>query len=62
MDLIKIKTTECNLHVFLSLTGHAFTESKHGPDHECAHGFYWAMRWLARQVLGNAWVHWIAEG
>ena len=57
--MITVKTTLPNLHTFLSLTGHAFDE--HATDIDRAHGFYWAMRWLARQVLGRTWMNWLGE-
>jgi hypothetical protein len=59
--VIEIKVTEANLHVFLSLTGHAFEESRKGSDNDPAHGYYWAMRWLARQVLGSAWMNYLEQ-
>jgi hypothetical protein len=57
--VLEIKVTQPNLIVFLSLTGHAFEESRQITDPDCAHGFYWSMRWLARQVLGPAWMNWM---
>jgi len=55
--MIEVKTTTTNLHVFLSLTGHAFDQTT--PDSDRSHGFYWSMRWLARQVIGQTWMDWL---
>ncbi len=57
--MIEVKTTTDNLHVFLALTGYAF--ETHSVDTNRAHGFYWSMRWLARQVLGPTWMRWLSE-
>jgi len=56
--MVEVFTTADNLHIFLSLTGHAF--DTHVPDANRTHGYYWAMRWLARQVLGEHWCNCLA--
>jgi hypothetical protein len=57
--MLEIKTTTTNMRIFLSLTGHAFDE--HSTDKGRTRGFYWAMRWLARQVIGQTWMRWLSE-
>lgn len=57
--MLIVKTTEHQLHLFLILTGVAFERSQYDPNR--SHSFYWAMRWLARQVLGTSWVLWLQQ-
>lgn len=57
--MIEVRTGQTSYEIFLALTGHAFSED--GVDPLRAHGFYWAMRWLSRQVLGETWLGWNAQ-
>jgi len=58
--MLTIRTNRNCLHVFLSLTGNAF-DSRNVFDANRSHGFYWAMRWLARQVIGANWMLWVSQ-
>lgn len=57
--MLTVQTSQSNYLTFLSLTGHAFDQSS--LDSGRAHGFYWSMRWLARQILGNDWMNWLIQ-
>jgi len=60
--MLTVETTESNLHIFLLLTGHAFENGARSAtvDANRSHGFYWAQRWLARQILGASWIDWLS--
>lgn len=57
--MLEIKTTRGNYMCCLALIGHAFENNS--PDVYRSHGFYWAMRWLARQILGENWLLWNSQ-
>jgi len=57
--MIEVRTSDSSYRIFLILMGHAFENST--TDVNPSHGFYWAMRWLARQVLGPAWIEWLGQ-
>lgn len=62
LQMIEVKTTQASLHVFLSLTGNAFMASREpGCNEDYPQSFYWAMRWLAREVLGTSWWNWTSQ-
>ena len=54
--MIEITVDQNSYEIFLTLTGHAFENNS--PDANRSHGFYWAMRWLGRRVLGPQWMLW----
>lgn len=57
--MITITTSLNNYHLFLLLTGIAFEKSTYDPNR--SHSFYWAMRWLAKQVIGSTWMLWLNQ-
>jgi hypothetical protein len=57
--MLEVRTSQSNLHIFLLLTGQAF--DNHAPDANRSHGFYWAQRWLAREILGASWLDWLGN-
>lgn len=56
--MIEVETSRASYELFLALTGHAFDSNSTDANRD--HGFYWAMRWLATQILGKSWMLWVA--
>lgn len=57
--MLEVKANRENYRLFLLLTGIAFEKSIY--DKKRSHSFYWAMRWLARQIIGETWLLWNSQ-